>query len=87
MCMEAWQAQEALSPSPTAGPSHEAPVLSAAFLSAQGVQVEHTAQLHGVRFTSLLQQENSDFYRLLTPALQTLVSTAEAWRQDQQGGC
>nr|BAF02297.1 Serase-1B [Rattus norvegicus] len=46
-------------------------VLSA-FLSAQGVQVEHTAQLHGVRFTSLLQQENSDFYRLLTPALQTL---------------
>nr|P69526.1 RecName: Full=Transmembrane protease serine 9; AltName: Full=Polyserase-I; AltName: Full=Polyserine protease 1; Short=Polyserase-1; Contains: RecName: Full=Serase-1; Contains: RecName: Full=Serase-2; Contains: RecName: Full=Serase-3 [Rattus norvegicus] len=47
-------------------------VLSA-FLSAQGVQVEHTAQLHGVRFTSLLQQENSDFYRLLTPALQTLL--------------
>ncbi|XP_028627471.1 transmembrane protease serine 9 isoform X1 [Grammomys surdaster] len=46
-------------------------VLSA-FLSAQGVHVEHTAELRGIRFTRLLQQENSDFYRLLTPALQTL---------------
>ncbi|XP_038167635.1 transmembrane protease serine 9 isoform X1 [Arvicola amphibius] len=43
-----------------------------AFLSAQGVHVEHTAQLHGLRFSSSLQQETSDYYRLLTPALQTL---------------
>ncbi|XP_038167641.1 transmembrane protease serine 9 isoform X2 [Arvicola amphibius] len=44
-----------------------------AFLSAQGVHVEHTAQLHGLRFSSSLQQETSDYYRLLTPALQTLL--------------
>ncbi|KAM7327878.1 hypothetical protein ACRRTK_014245 [Alexandromys fortis] len=43
-----------------------------AFLSAQGVHVEHTAQLHGIHFSSSLQQETSDYYRLLTPALQTL---------------
>ncbi|XP_059108082.1 transmembrane protease serine 9 isoform X1 [Peromyscus eremicus] len=43
-----------------------------AFLSAQGVHVEHTARLHGIRFTSSLQQEASEYYRLLTPALQTL---------------
>uniref|UniRef100_A0A8C6I812 Transmembrane protease serine 9 n=1 Tax=Mus spicilegus TaxID=10103 RepID=A0A8C6I812_MUSSI len=46
-------------------------VLSA-FFSAQGAHVEHTAELHGIRFTSSLQQENSDFYRLLTHTLQTL---------------
>nr|BAF02296.1 Serase-1B [Mus musculus] len=46
-------------------------VLSA-FFSAQGAHVEHIAELHGIRFTSSLQQENSDFYRLLTHALQTL---------------
>ncbi|CAO2641363.1 Transmembrane protease serine 9 [Lemmus lemmus] len=43
-----------------------------AFLSAQGVHVEHTAQLYGLHFSSSLQQEASDYYRLLTPALQTL---------------
>ncbi|XP_037054119.1 transmembrane protease serine 9 [Peromyscus leucopus] len=42
------------------------------FLSEQGVHVEHTAQLHGIRFTSSLRQEASDYYRLLTAALQTL---------------
>lgn len=51
--------------------------MPAAFLSAQGVHVEHTAQLHGIHFSSSLQQETSDYYRLLTPALQTLVSAAE----------
>ncbi|KAL6063128.1 hypothetical protein STEG23_037780 [Scotinomys teguina] len=40
--------------------------------SVEGVHVEHTAQLRGIRFTSSLQQETSDYYRLLTPALQTL---------------
>nr|XP_021504589.1 transmembrane protease serine 9 isoform X1 [Meriones unguiculatus] len=44
-----------------------------AFLSAQGVHVEHTAQLRGIRFASSLQQETSAYYRLLTPALQTLL--------------
>ncbi|CAO2641359.1 Transmembrane protease serine 9 [Lemmus lemmus] len=44
-----------------------------AFLSAQGVHVEHTAQLYGLHFSSSLQQEASDYYRLLTPALQTLL--------------
>lgn len=51
-------------------------LLPVAFLSAQGVHVEHTAQLHGIHFSSSLQQETSDYYRLLTPALQTLVSAA-----------
>jgi hypothetical protein len=81
VCMEARQ----VSPKPTVGLSHQAPVLSAAFFSAQGAHVEHIAELHGIRFTSSLQQENSDFYRLLTHALQTLASTAGAWRQGQLG--
>lgn len=86
--MEAGQGQEALSTSPQRGSltrSRSRP--PAAFLSAQGVHTEHTAELRGIRFTSLLQQENSDFYRLLTPALQTLASTAGAWRQGQLGRC
>lgn len=72
---------------PTMGQPHQEPLSSAAFLAAQGVHTEHTAELRGIRFTSLLQQENSDFYRLLTPALQTLASTAGAWRQGQLGRC
>ncbi|XP_051028927.1 transmembrane protease serine 9 isoform X2 [Acomys russatus] len=44
-----------------------------AFLSAQRVHVEHTAQLHGIHFASSLQQETSEYYRLLTAALQTLL--------------
>ncbi|XP_004378551.1 transmembrane protease serine 9 [Trichechus manatus latirostris] len=44
-----------------------------AFLSAQGVDVEHTAQLRGIRYASSLQQENSDYYRMLTPTLETLL--------------
>ncbi|ERE72408.1 transmembrane protease serine 9-like protein, partial [Cricetulus griseus] len=43
-----------------------------ALLSAQGVHVEHTAQLRGIHFSSSLQRETSDYYRLLTPALQAL---------------
>lgn len=79
--------QETVSPKPTVRLSHQALVSSAAFLSAQGTHVEHMAELRGIRFTSALQQENSDFYRLLTPALQTLASTAGAWRQGQLGRC
>ncbi|XP_027275096.1 transmembrane protease serine 9 isoform X3 [Cricetulus griseus] len=44
-----------------------------ALLSAQGVHVEHTAQLRGIHFSSSLQRETSDYYRLLTPALQALL--------------
>ncbi|XP_017654605.1 transmembrane protease serine 9 isoform X1 [Nannospalax galili] len=44
-----------------------------AFLSAQGVHVEHTAQLQGISFSSALHWENSDYYRTLTPVLQMLL--------------
>lgn len=56
--------------------AHSGSLLPVAFLSAQRVHVEHTAQLHGIHFSSSLQRETSDYYRLLTPALQTLVSAA-----------
>ncbi|KAM9243131.1 transmembrane protease serine 9 isoform 2-T2 [Dugong dugon] len=44
-----------------------------AFLSTQDVDVEHTAQLRGIRYANSLQQENSDYYRTLTPTLETLL--------------
>lgn len=47
--------------------------MSAASLSTQGVNVEHTAELRGIRFAPSLQQETSDYYRMLTPTLETLV--------------
>ncbi|XP_074207295.1 transmembrane protease serine 9 isoform X3 [Camelus bactrianus] len=43
-----------------------------ASLSAQGAHVEHTAELQGIRFAPSLQQATSDYYRTLTPALETL---------------
>ncbi|KAM4889346.1 transmembrane protease serine 9 [Thomomys bottae] len=43
-----------------------------AFLSTQGVHVEHSAELQGIRYTSALQRESSDYHRALTRALQTL---------------
>ncbi|XP_049563259.1 transmembrane protease serine 9 [Orcinus orca] len=43
-----------------------------ASLSTQGVNVEHTAELRGIRFAPSLQQETSDYYRTLTPTLETL---------------
>ncbi|XP_069923822.1 transmembrane protease serine 9 [Oryctolagus cuniculus] len=43
-----------------------------ALLSAQGVRVEHTAELRGLRFASSLRQEASDYHRALTAALETL---------------
>ncbi|XP_029772266.1 transmembrane protease serine 9 [Suricata suricatta] len=43
-----------------------------ASLSTQGVDVEHTAELHGVRYARSLQHEASDYYRTLTPALESL---------------
>nr|KAF6402745.1 transmembrane serine protease 9 [Rousettus aegyptiacus] len=44
-----------------------------ASLSTQGVDVEHTAELRGIRYSRSLQQETSDYYRLLTPTLETLL--------------
>ncbi|XP_062040852.1 transmembrane protease serine 9-like [Lepus europaeus] len=43
-----------------------------ALLSAQGVRVEHTAELRGLRFASSLRHEASDYHRALTAALETL---------------
>ncbi|XP_073743417.1 transmembrane protease serine 9 isoform X3 [Callorhinus ursinus] len=43
-----------------------------ASLSTQGVDVEHTAALQGVRYACSLQQETSEYYRTLTPTLERL---------------
>uniref|UniRef100_A0A2K5IVC7 Peptidase S1 domain-containing protein n=1 Tax=Colobus angolensis palliatus TaxID=336983 RepID=A0A2K5IVC7_COLAP len=43
------------------------------FLSTQGVHVDHTAELRGIRWASSLQQEASDYHRTLTPTLETLL--------------
>ncbi|XP_036746745.2 transmembrane protease serine 9 isoform X1 [Manis pentadactyla] len=43
-----------------------------ASLSTQGIDVEHTAELQGIRFARGLQRETSHLYRTLTPALETL---------------
>ncbi|KAM6168046.1 transmembrane protease serine 9 [Erethizon dorsatum] len=43
-----------------------------ALLSTQGVQVEHSAELRGIRFASALQRDTSDYHRALTAALETL---------------
>lgn len=66
-------------PRPAAGLSHGAPVSPAASLSTQGVDVEHTAELRGIRYSRSLQQETSDYYRLLTPTLETLVRGSREW--------
>ncbi|XP_069354013.1 transmembrane protease serine 9 isoform X2 [Eulemur rufifrons] len=44
-----------------------------AFLSTQGVHVDHTAELRGIRWANSLQQEASDYHRALTPALEVLL--------------
>ncbi|XP_059244557.1 transmembrane protease serine 9 isoform X4 [Mustela nigripes] len=44
-----------------------------ASLSTQGVDVEHTAELRGVRYAGSLQQTTSDYYRALTPTLERLL--------------
>lgn len=59
---------------PRRGLSHRALLSPAASLSTQGVDVEHTAELQGIRYARSLQQEASDYYRALTPTLETLVS-------------
>uniref|UniRef100_F6R805 Transmembrane serine protease 9 n=1 Tax=Macaca mulatta TaxID=9544 RepID=F6R805_MACMU len=43
-----------------------------AFLSTQGVHVDHTAELRGIRWASSLRQEASDYHRTLTPTLEAL---------------
>ncbi|XP_037679781.1 transmembrane protease serine 9 isoform X2 [Choloepus didactylus] len=44
-----------------------------AILPTQGVEVEHTARLQGIRYDSSLQQESSDYYRTLTSTLEMLL--------------
>ncbi|XP_006897981.1 PREDICTED: transmembrane protease serine 9 [Elephantulus edwardii] len=44
-----------------------------ALLSTQGVDVEHMAQLRGIRYASSLQLKSSDYYRTLTPVLEALL--------------
>ncbi|KAI2587812.1 transmembrane protease serine 9 isoform X1 [Homo sapiens] len=43
-----------------------------AFLSTQGFHVDHTAELRGIRWTSSLRRETSDYHRTLTPTLEAL---------------
>ncbi|KFO28867.1 Transmembrane protease serine 9 [Fukomys damarensis] len=43
-----------------------------ALLSTQGVQVEHNAELLGIRFSRALQRHTSGYHRALTAALETL---------------
>ena len=73
-------------PDPEVGLSHGALVLSAASLSTQGVDVEHTAELQGVRYACSLQRETSEYYRVLTPALERLVRTARGCDQASRAG-
>ncbi|XP_072775607.1 transmembrane protease serine 9 isoform X5 [Taeniopygia guttata] len=40
--------------------------------SAEEASFEHTVELQGITFNSSLQMENSDYYRVLTPALERL---------------
>lgn len=66
-------------PHPAAGLPHGARVSPAAPLATQGVDVEHTAELRGIRYSRSLQQEASDYYRLLTPTLEMLVRGSREW--------
>lgn len=54
--------------------------------------MEHTAELRGIRFACSLQQESSDYYRMLTPTLEALVRVLRirgqgkgVWQVDGQG--
>lgn len=66
-------------PHPATGLSHGVLVSPAASLSIQGVDVEHTAELRGIRYSRSLQQEASDYYRMLTPTLEMLVRGSREW--------
>ncbi|XP_023393879.1 transmembrane protease serine 9 [Pteropus vampyrus] len=57
-----------------------------ASLSIQGVDVEHTAELRGIRYSRSLQQEASDYYRMLTPTLEMLVRGSQEWGRCGQPG-
>ena len=68
-----WRPASLTEPCPCSGRSHGVLVSSAASLSTQGVDVEHMAELRGIRFAPSLQQETSEYDRTLTPALEMLV--------------
>lgn len=53
----------------------------------RGASVEHEAWVQGVPYAPCLQQETSEYYRTLTPALETLVSGALGWRDLPHKAC
>ncbi|XP_075392498.1 transmembrane protease serine 9 [Tenrec ecaudatus] len=57
-----------------------------ALLSTRGVDVEHTAQLGGIRYASSLQQPSSDYHRTLTPTLETLFLSS-FWKTKLEASC
>ncbi|ELK19344.1 Transmembrane protease, serine 9 [Pteropus alecto] len=57
-----------------------------ASLSIQGVDVEHTAELRGIRYSRSLQQEASDYYRMLTPTLEMLFARS-FWKTELEASC
>uniref|UniRef100_G1QP55 Transmembrane serine protease 9 n=1 Tax=Nomascus leucogenys TaxID=61853 RepID=G1QP55_NOMLE len=57
-----------------------------AFLSTQGVHVDHTAELRGIQWASSLRRETSDYHRTLTPTLEALVRVVCVWRPGRKSG-
>ncbi|XP_019512782.1 PREDICTED: transmembrane protease serine 9 isoform X1 [Hipposideros armiger] len=55
-------------------------------LSTQGFDVEHTAELQGIRYACSLQQEASGYYRTLTPTLETLF-VSSFWKTELEASC
>ncbi|XP_037360915.1 transmembrane protease serine 9 [Talpa occidentalis] len=60
--------------------------LLVASLSARGVDVEHTAELQGIRYAHSLQQEASEYHRTLTPALEMLFLSS-FWKTELEASC
>ncbi|XP_004688964.1 PREDICTED: transmembrane protease serine 9 [Condylura cristata] len=60
--------------------------LLVASLSARGVDVEHTAELLGIRYAHSLQEEASEYRRTLTPALEALFLSS-FWKTELEASC
>nr|XP_054395262.1 transmembrane protease serine 9 [Pongo abelii] len=58
-----------------------------AFLSTQGIHVDHTAELRGIRWASSLQRETSDYHRMLTPTLEALFVSSFQKTEASCVGC
>uniref|UniRef100_A0A8I5TY18 Transmembrane serine protease 9 n=1 Tax=Pongo abelii TaxID=9601 RepID=A0A8I5TY18_PONAB len=57
------------------------------FLSTQGIHVDHTAELRGIRWASSLQRETSDYHRMLTPTLEALFVSSFQKTEASCVGC